>query len=168
MLPYNFGEKREQSHGLVEWVRQWFLRRGDVLDVYDVQDDPQYYYKGDLMVVRKDGSVQFIEVKCESSYTRKATENLAIERYSDLDKRKPGGPWSSDAHFYVHVYADGLLVVMNRARLVDWLERVLSLDREAFAFRQIPNQGWVTGTYLVPRQLARQALGAWYREYETI
>ncbi len=168
MQPYKFGDKREQSHALVDRVRAWFEARGDVAEVRDVQDDPAYFYRGDLLVVRRDGGEQFIEVKCESSYTRQATENLAIERYSSIEKKTSGGPWSSEALFYVHIYADGLLVVMNRARLVEWLERELARDPLAFVFRRIPNEGYTTGTFLIPRARAKAALGAWYREYEAV
>ena len=148
------------------WVRRWFEQRGDVLEVRDCQDDPFFFYKGDLVIVRSDGGVQFIEVKCESSYAHSATPNLAIERYSSIDKHTPGGPWSTDADFFAHIYADGLLVIMNRRRLVAWLDDELARDPSAFAFREIPNEGWTTGTYLVPRERARAALGTWYREYD--
>jgi hypothetical protein len=166
MLPYSFPQKREQSFALAEWVKQWFERRGDVLEVRDVQEDPFFYYMGDLMIVRGGGVVQFVEVKCESSYTRHDTENLAIERYSSIEKQSPGGPWHTDADFYIHIYADGLLVVMSRRKLVAWVESALRRDANAFTYRQIPNQGWTTGTYLIPRSRAKAALGEWYREYE--
>lgn len=167
MLPYSFPEKHEQSLTLVAWVQGWFQRRGDVLEVRDVQADPFFYYMGDLMIVRGGGLVQFVEVKCESSYSRRDTPNLAVERYSSIERQSPGGPWHSDADFYVHIYTDGLLVVMSRRRLVNWIESELTRDAAAFAYRQIPNQGWTTGTYLIPRTRAKAALGQWYREYET-
>lgn len=166
MQPYQFPQKRDQSYDLVAWVMQWFHERADVLEVRDVQDDPFFFYKGDLLIARSDGGVQFVEVKCESSYSSFATPNLAIERFSSIDKQKPGGPWSTDADFYAHIYTDGLLVVMNRKRLVAWLESEIARDPQAFAFREIPNAGWTTGTYLVSRERARAALGSWYREYE--
>lgn len=167
MQPYQFPQKRVESYDLVEWVRQWFEQRADVLEVRDFQDDPFFFHKGDLMIVRRDGGVQFVEVKCESSYTRTATPNLAIERYSSIERQSPGGPWSTDADFFAHIYADGLLVIINRRRLVTWLESELARDPKVFAYREIPNEGWTTGTYLVPRERAREALGTWYREFDT-
>ncbi len=113
MQPYQFPQKREQSYDFVQWVIDWFEQRGDVLEVRDVQDDPFFFYKGDLLIARSDGGVQFVEVKCESSYTRATTPNLAIERFSSIDKQTPGGPWSTDADFYAHIYTDGLLIIMN-------------------------------------------------------
>lgn len=166
MQPYQFPQKREQSYDLVLWVRRWFEHRADVLEVVDFQDDPFFYYKGDLMVVRSDGGVQFVEVKCESSYTRATTPNLAIERYSSIERQSPGGPWSTDADFFAHIYTDGLLVIMNRRRLVAWLDAELARDPKTFAYREIPNAGWTTGTYLIPRARLRGALGTWYREYD--
>jgi len=167
MQPYQFPQKRVESYDLVGWVRQWFEQRADVLEVRDFQDDPFFYHKGDLMIVRRDGGVQFVEVKCESSYTRTTTPNLAIERYSSIERHSPGGPWSTDADFFAHIYADGLLVIINRRRLVTWLESELARDPKAFAYREIPNAGWTTGTYLVPRERVRDALGSWYREFDT-
>lgn len=166
MQPYIFTEKRDESYDLVAWVVHWFERRADVTEVRDLQDDPFYFYMGDLMLVRSDGGVQFVEVKCESSYRSTATPNLAIERYSSIDRQKAGGPWSTEADFYAHIYTDGLLVIMNRKRLVSWLESEIARDSQTFSYREIPNAGWTTGTYLVPRARARDALGIWYREYD--
>ena len=87
---------------------------------------PFYFYMGDLLIARSDGGVQFVEVKCESSYTRASTPNLAIERYSDMNRQKAGGPWSTEADFYAHIYTDGLLVIINRRELVAWLDRELA------------------------------------------
>lgn len=166
MQPYQFAQQRDQSYDLVERVKRWFEQRADVLEVKDLQDDSFYFYKGDLMVVRGGGDVQFVEVKVELSYTRASTPNLAIERYSSISKLTDGGPWSTDADFYAHIYTDGLLVVMNRHHLVEWLDAEIAHDPQTFAFREIPNAGWTTGTYLVPRERARAALGHWYREYD--
>ena len=167
MQTFQFSEKRDQSYDLVMWVIEWFERRGDVLEVRDLQDDPFYFYTGDLLIARSDGGVQFVEVKCESSYSSAATLNLAIERLSSIERQSPGGPWSTEADFYAHIYADGLLVIMNRRRLVQWLEAEIARDPQIFSYREIANEGWTTGTYLVPRSRAREGLGNWYREYET-
>jgi hypothetical protein len=164
--PYQFPQKREESYDHVEWVRRWFERRGDVTEARDVQDDPESYYKGDVLITRGDGSIQYVEVKNEHRYTRTTTPHLAIERYSSIEKQSPGGPWSTGADFYAHIYADGLLVIMNRKRLIHWLETELARNPKIFTYREIPNAGWTTGTFLVPRQLAREALGTWYREYD--
>lgn len=167
MQTFQFSQKREQSYDLVALVIEWFERRGDVLEVRDLQNDPFYFYTGDLLIARSDGGVQFVEVKCESSYNSSATINLAIERLSSIERQSPGGPWSTEADFYAHIYADGLLVIMNRRRLVQWLDAELGRDPQTFAYREIPNAGWTTGTYLVPRARVREALGNWYREYDT-
>lgn len=167
MLPYSFSQKREQSFTLAELVRVWFERRNDILEARDVQADPFFYYMGDLMLVRQNGVVQFVELKCESSYSSNDTPNLAIERFSSIERQSPGGPWHTDADFYVHIYTDGLLVVMSRRKLVNWIQSELARNANAFSYRKIPNQGWTTGTYLIPRLRARAALGVWYREYET-
>jgi hypothetical protein len=56
---------------------------------------------------------------------------------------------------------------MNRKRLVTWLESELARDAKSFAYREVLNQSWTTGTFLVPRERARAALGTWYREFDT-
>jgi hypothetical protein len=166
MVTYNFPRKRRESYTLVELVKKWLERREDVTEVGDMQDDPQFYYRGDLSITRRDGTVQYVEVKCESSYTRHTTENLAIERYSSIEKHTSGGPWSTSADFYAHIYSDGLLVVMSRRKLLHWVESELVRDASTFEFRQVRNEGYTTGTYLVPRARAKIGLGMFYREYE--
>ncbi|MDX2162264.1 MAG: hypothetical protein SF162_13140 [bacterium] len=166
MTTYNFPRKQRQSYALVEKVRQWLARREDIAEVSDLQDDPRFYYRGDLVVTRRDGTVQYVEVKSEPRYTRDSTPYFAVERYSNVEKHTPGGPWSTSADFYAHVYPDGLLLIMSRRKLVQWIESALTRDPEAFDFRHIRNEGWLTGTYLIPRTRAKAALGIFYREYE--
>ncbi|MFN8530355.1 MAG: hypothetical protein U0670_17275 [Anaerolineae bacterium] len=166
MAAYNFPRKQRESYALVEKVRAWLARREDVNDATDLQDDPRFFYRGDLVISRRDGTVQYVEVKSEPRYTRDNTPNLAIERHSSLEKNTSGGPWSTSADFYAHVYADGLLVIMSRRKLVQWIESELSRDPDAFEYKRVPNEGWTTGTYLVPRSRAKAALGIFYREYE--
>ncbi|MEP7291729.1 MAG: hypothetical protein ABI835_08090 [Chloroflexota bacterium] len=132
MQIYQFSEKREESYELVSLVVHWFERRADVLEVRDLQDDSFYFYTGDLLIARSDGGVQFVEVKCESSYTRVTTPNLAIERYSSIERQSPGGPWSTEADFYAHIYTDGLLVIMNRKPKPSWDRRIL--DRKGLQY----------------------------------
>jgi hypothetical protein len=167
-LAYNFSQKRVESYSLVQRLAAWLRTRADVHGVLDLQDNPKYYYAGDLMIVRRGGQVQFMEVKSEASYTRQTTENMAIERYSSIDKHTSGGPWSSHATYYAHIYADGLTAIMSRYALVAWMERELSQNADGFPFRRIPNEGYTTGAYLVPRARAKAALGARYREYDIV
>jgi hypothetical protein len=165
-IAYNFPRKRRESYNLVERVRLWLARRDDVIDAADLQDDPRFFYRGDLMVARSDGTVQYIEVKSETRYTRENTPYMAVERYSSIEKQTPGGPWSTAADFYAHIYADGLLVIMSRRKLVNWIEGAIARDPHAFEFRRVHNEGYTTGTYLVPRARAKATMGMFYREYE--
>lgn len=166
MVAYNFPHKRRESYALVARVKAWLERRDNVESVIDLQDDPQFYYRGDLVVVRQGGIRQYMEVKCETKYTRQNTPHLAIERFSSIEKRTAGGAWSTSADFYAHIYSDGLLVVMSRRKLLYWIEGELARDAKTFVFLQVPNEGYTTGTYLVPRQRAKIGLDKFYREYE--
>lgn len=143
MQPYSFATQHTQSLSRAEIARRWFSKRADVAEARDVQDNPHYFYRGDLMIVRKSGLIQYIELKCEA-YTRRTTEHLAIKRFSDRDRRTPGGHWSSATDFYAHIYTGSLLVIMNRERLVSWLDSALQRDPRAFPYRTIPNVTWIT------------------------
>ena len=166
MMAYNFPRKRRESYGLVERVRAWLARRDDVSAATDLQDDPRYFYRGDLVIERRDGTVQYVEVKSEAKYTRDNTPFMAVERHSSIEKRTPGGPWSTSAEFYAHIYTDGLLVIMSRRKLIQWIEGELGRDPNAFEYKRVQNEGYTTGTYLIPRSRAKAALGMFYREYE--
>ncbi len=163
---YNFPRKRRESYALVERVRAWLMRRDDVTTATDLQDDPRFFYRGDLVIARGDGTIQYVEVKSETKYTRDNTPYMAIERYSSIEKHTPGGPWSTSADFYAHIYTDGLLVIMSRRKVVSWIEGEIGRDTHAFEFKRVQNEGYTTGTYLVPRARAKVALGMFYHEYE--
>jgi len=141
-------------------------RRDDVAEAADLQDNPRFFYRGDLKVTRRDGTVQYIEIKSEPRYSRENTPFMAIERYSNVEKTIPGGPWSTSADFYAHVYADGLLVIMSRRKLVGWVDGELGRDQHAFEYKLIKNETYTTGTYLIMRARVKVALGIFYRDYE--
>lgn len=165
--PFDFEQKRQESSALVERVRLWFASQGDIAAVIDVQNDPDCYYRGDLLIRRKNGTEQYVEVKCESSYRWDKTPNMAVERYSNIERGTMGGPWRTSALYYAHIYREGRMVIVNRAMLIEWLDKALAADPNAFEYKRIPNDGYTTGTYLVPRERVKTALGAWYREYQT-
>lgn len=166
MAAYNFPGKQRESYELVEKVRGWLGRREDVVEVVDLQDDPRFYYRGDLKITRRDGTVQYVEVKSEPRYSRENTPFMAVERYSSVEKNTSGGPWSTSADFYAHVYADGLLVIMSRRKLIGWIEGELGRDPLSFEYKLVKNETYTTGTYLITRARVKAALGIFYRDYE--
>ncbi len=166
MTAYNFPGKQRESYELVEKVRDWLTRREDVASAADLQDNPRFFYRGDLMITRKDGTVQYVEVKSEPRYSRENTPFMAIERYSNVERSTQGGPWSTSADFYAHIYADGLLVIMSRRKLVGWVDGELGRDPNAFDYKLVKNESYTTGTYLILRARVKAALGIFYRDYE--
>lgn len=159
MSAFDFRRQLDESSVHVAQVVRWLQARKDVFYAADVQDDPLYFYRGDILYV-PDSVVQHIEMKIESR-TSSETPNLAIERHSDVQRSKMGGPWSTRAEWYAHLYADGLMVMMHRLELVQWLTPQLAI----FAAFQARNKTWLTTGVLVPRLSAQAALIAHYREY---
>lgn len=159
MSAFDFRRQLAESSVHVRQVLRWLQSRNDVFYAADVQDDPAYFYRGDLLYVPS-STVQHIEMKIESRASTD-TPNLAIERFSDVNRTKMGGPWSTRAEWYAHVYADGLMVMMHRAELVQWLTSQIS----HFPAFKATNQSWVTTGILVPRDVAQTKLLTHYREY---
>lgn len=159
MSAFNFHRQLNESSVQVQRVVRWLQSSKSVFYAADVQDDPLYFYRGDILYV-PDSAVQHIEMKIESRASSE-TPNLAIERYSDLQRTKMGGPWGTRAEWYTHLYADGLMVMMHRVNLVQWLTPQLAL----FPSFQAHNKTWLTTGVLVPRTTVQLALVAQYREY---
>lgn len=137
-----------------------FSRFGlSVEHVEDVQDDPDAFYYGDILITLRDLRTNkvlqhFLELKVERYYTDK-TPNFAIEHYSNFQQATAGGPFKSRGTWYAHLFIDGHFFIMERAKLVRML-----LDRQ-FQFRtwRKPNAGYYSTGYLVPRSIARIDLG---------
>lgn len=159
MSAFNFRRQLAESTVQVQNVLRWLQGRSDIFYAADVQDDPAFFYRGDLLFVPM-SMVQHIEMKVESRASTE-TPNLAIERYSDLKAAKVGGPWGTRAEWYAHLYADGLLVMMQRQPLVQWLTPNL----KNFPPFEARNQTWLTTGILVQRDAAKAKLLAHYREY---
>lgn len=159
MSAFNFQRQLTESTVKVQQVMKWLQGRKDVFLAADVQDDPLYYYLGDLLYVPVQ-AVQHIEMKVESRSSLE-TPNLAIERFSDAARSKMGGPWGTRAEWYAHLYGDGLFVMLRRAELVQWLTPKLA----SFPTFEALNQTWKTTGILVRRDAAQTALNTHYREY---
>lgn len=164
MTEYNFAIKLHNSKDYVRQFAAWFATQypDKVCHVEDMQSEPDSYHKGDIRFFRPQDA-QFIEVKVEESYTSSKTPNLAIERYSDLERRKDGGPWQTTAQWYVHLYMDGLAVMMNRLLLVLWLDKAQNIRPFQVTSRD-GNRTWITKGYLVNRAIAKAQLKNGYKE----
>lgn len=157
---FRFAPQNDASRRLTDSVIAWLRSRPDVRTVLDMQDEPDFYYNGDLRVTFANQSATYFELKAEVSYTSSATPYLAVEYYSDVERQVLGGPWATSAEFYAHIYADGLLVVLLRRQLCSFLEP----RRDHFQTRDVRNVRWTTQIHLVPRDLLREQVSS-YREY---
>ncbi len=65
-----------------------------------------------------------VELKTDT-YPLKKTPNFFMERYGDVDKRKPGGPWRAnddEIHYFVYLYiADNTFFWFKTEPLVEFL-----------------------------------------------
>lgn len=77
--------------------------------------------------------------------------NFFMERWSDVDKAKPGGPWQSAQKkitYYVYLFIkQGELYIFSVPDLVAQLEKIKNPNA-----RLIQNRSWVTMGYLVPKK----------------
>jgi len=100
--------------------------------------------KGDFML-----NELKLEVKSDS-YDANKTSNLFLERFSDFDKKKPGGPWQSLEHgaelFFYWFPGNKLGYLFKTSALVTFLEENEHLYKPVL----IDNVHWVTIGYKVP------------------
>ena len=91
-----------------------------------------------------------IELKTDS-YTTEATPNFFMERWSDVDAQKPGGPFQAadkGLTYFVYTYASGEAFWFRVPELVDFLQRTA----DNYPVREIMNRAWRGAGYLVPRE----------------
>jgi hypothetical protein len=94
-------------------------------------------------------SGRLIELKTDS-YTTEATPNFFMERWSDVEKQKPGGPFQAKEkglYYFVYTYASGEAYWFHVKELVRFLNRTA----DDYQYREIMNRAWRGGGYLVPR-----------------
>lgn len=92
------------------------------------------------------------EIKTDT-YSLDKTKNFFMERWSVLDKKKPGGPWQALAHgadIFIYYFAsdDTYFEFNSLSSLVGRLDDLTKKSGLVY----IPNQGWTTAGYKVKRQ----------------
>lgn len=91
-----------------------------------------------------------IELKVDSRTTEQ-TPNFFMERWSDVDAGKPGGPWQAKEkglYYFVYTFASGECFWMEVKPLVRFLNRTA----DTYQSREILNRAWKGFGYLVPRE----------------
>lgn len=93
---------------------------------------------------------EMVELKTDS-YDMLSTPNFFMERYSDIDKKKPGGPWQSLAKgigtFIYYYIKNDVYFLFNTTDLVHRLNDIIGEMKPI----RILNRGWITTGYKVPR-----------------
>lgn len=134
---------------------------GHLLQAQVVQDVPEYFYHGDILLLYDVFPTHvFVEVKVETR-TSFETGNLAIEMYSDVQRKKLGGPFATKAHWYVHLFSDGLLCCI---RLSLDVCRALWRLHKGCRLVNAQNDGWYSQVMLLSRNCARYCLAEDYFE----
>ena len=92
-----------------------------------------------------------VELKADS-YDPNRTPNLFMERWSDVDRKKPGGPWralenGANIFCYWFVMGDYFLECRNLPGLVKFLDEEILTAKKV----SVKNKTWTTVGYLVPR-----------------
>lgn len=103
---------------------------------------------GDLLA----SNGQKLELKTDYYDMQKST-NFFMERWSDVERQKPGGPWQAEGHecslFAYYFVKNGTLFVW---RLPELLKQLNSVLREKCLDKvEVPNKSWTTVGYKVPR-----------------
>lgn len=93
---------------------------------------------------------QILELKTDS-YDPIKTPNFFMERFGNIEKKTPGGPWKAardGASLFVYSYSKtGQCHWFNTDQLIKFLEE----KAEIFESRIISNKTWAALGYLVPR-----------------
>lgn len=95
-----------------------------------------------------------VEVKTDS-YPMSKTANFFMERYSNMYKSTPGGPWQALEHnstLFVYVFSkDKAVFVFDTKKLVEALEPIIL----KLTPKVVKNANWETMGYAVPRELVK-------------
>lgn len=115
-------------------------------------------FKNAVHIDGKRGDLKIGEDKIELKvdfYDMEKTRNFFMERWSNLNSLKPGGPWQAAEHgcqWFVYFYMQGMQGwIWKTEDLVKQLEALESRLKP----RQVRNMKWTTVGYTVDRNLLR-------------
>ncbi len=101
-----------------------------------------------------------IELKTDD-YEHSKTPNFFLERYSDVHKETPGGPWRARKHG-VHVFCyyfirDGIYYEFKNVKEMCKVADKYVKDKK-LGLVYIKNRAWITGGYKIPRELLEDVM----------
>jgi hypothetical protein len=102
------------------------------------------------------------ELKTDT-YSMHKSQNFFMERWSVLDKKKPGGPWQAlengaDIFIYCFINNKTYFEFKDLPALVDRLD--LLTEKQGLVY--IPNKGWTTAGYKVKRDSLKDLCEEWH------
>ena len=102
------------------------------------------------------------EIKTDT-YNMDKTQNFFMERWSVLDKKKPGGPWQALHHgadIFIY-YFPANRTYFECKQLKTLVKRLNSLTKKS-GLVYIPNSGWTTAGYKVRRDDVADLFEVWH------
>ena len=102
-----------------------------------------------------------LELKTDT-YNIDKSPNFFFERFSDVYKQTPGGPWQSYSHgvdifCYYFVRHNVWFEFRDMEALLERLNKLT--ENKGLVY--IKNRGWVTGGYKIPRNLLEDLYTVW-------
>ncbi len=109
--------------------------------------------KADFKILGLDS---LFELKSDS-YPMDKTPNFFIEKFSDIEKKNPGGPYqalSHDCKYFCYFFVDAeKLFWFNTKKLVERCDALIK--KHSLELKSVKNTRWVTGGYLINREWVR-------------
>ena len=101
------------------------------------------------------GSGDYVELKSDY-YDMNRTENFFMERWSDVERHKAGGPWQAATNgntwYYYLFVKNGVMFQFQTLPLLCALKK---LEKE-YKLIDIPNSRWLTQGYKIPRNRLKE------------
>lgn len=95
-----------------------------------------------------------LELKTDD-YCHDKTPNFFFERWSDVHKKKPGGPWQSRKKradiFCYYFIRNGIYYQFNDIKLL-CKELNTYIKDNKLGYIPVRNKGWITAGYKIPRE----------------
>jgi hypothetical protein len=145
---YDFSEQRIIGKKGEEILDQWLKQNYQVSDVSEVE---KYQKMGiDRVLTRPDGTVIMVEYKFDVASAR--TGNLFFETVSVDTKNIPGWGWSSQADYWVFLFPnlEVLIIEPSKLRHLVWTLRTLLSEKK------IPNKNYHTWGIPIPLEKVRE------------
>lgn len=150
MLKDDFNNDREAAREAEILVRVTLDNLTNDYIFEDVSDDPQYYYRGDIRAIGRDGTNIYIEVKDDSRIAE--TRKILCEEevyYKDSDWYGKGNMKSNYDYYCVVSQSERKIYVLD-------FNRLKQIYRKFGEYKEINHSNQITYCYLLDLCRARQ------------